>query len=57
MNNKARMVLDQIVDAVPMPNKLRKLKTLAPQVKKGIKMLVPKVMMGLKNNKVLKKIM
>jgi hypothetical protein len=57
MNNKARMVLDQIVDAVPMPNKLRKLKTLAPSLKKGIKMLVPKVLKGIKNNKVLKKIM
>ena len=57
MDNKARMVLDQIVDAVPMPNKLRKLKTLAPSLKKGIKMLIPKVLKGIKNNKVLKKIM
>jgi hypothetical protein len=57
MDNKARMVIDNLVDSVPMPNKLRKLKTLAPSLKKGIKMLVPKVLKGLKNNKLLKKIM
>ncbi len=57
MDNKARMVIDNLVDSVPMPNKLRKLKTLAPSLKKSIKMLVPKVLKGLKNNKLLKKIM
>jgi hypothetical protein len=57
MDNKARMVIDNLVDSVPMPNKLRKLKTLAPSLKKGIKMLVPKVLKGLKNNKLLKKMM
>ena len=57
MDNKARMVIENLVDAVPMPNKLKKLKTLAPSLRKGVKMLVPKVLRGLKNNKLIKKIM
>ena len=55
MDNKARMVIDNLVDAVPMPNKLKKLKTLAPSLRKGVKMLVPKVLRGLKNNRMNKK--